>query len=370
MIAAHSELGASSMYRWSACPGSVRLCKGITSKSSSYAEEGTDAHDRSAKALRTNVDAWDVCDDVEMSEAVQVYLDDCREDASPDDVVLIEHRFDLSAVYPGCFGTADFVRWKPSTSTLKVRDYKHGAGIPVEAKGNPQLYYYALGALLSLKFPAEKVDLGVVQPRCNHPDGPVRNEVIDAIDLLDFRGDLIAYAKATEDPNAPLVTGEHCRFCPAAPTCPRLKARTQEVARLEFSAGVPYAPALLKEALDARPAVEAWLKAVDEFAYAEAERGVVILGHKLVAKQARRAWRDGAAPQIELIEGLTALDLHKPREILSPAQVEKIAGKKMYANHFAEFVTKESSGHVLVPESDKRPAIKVSAALEFAAAPL
>lgn len=358
------------MYRWSVCPGSVKASRGKVRKTSAYAEDGIQMHDIGADCLRKNLQAWEHPDvDAEMAEPLQVYLDDCRADAEPDDVVLIEHKFDLSSVYPGCFGTADFVRWKPRIQLLKVRDLKWGAGIPVEVTDNPQLRYYGLGALVSLKFPAARIDLGIVQPRCNHPAGPVRSETIDAIELLDFRGDLIAYAKKTEDPNAPLVTGDHCRFCPAAPTCVALAARTQEVARLEFAGGLStYDPAKLKEALDAMDAVQAWVKSVTEFAYAEAERGVAIPGYKLVAKIPRRAWRSEGEAMVTA-EAINACDLYKPKALVSPAQAQKLLGKQLYEKHMAPFVIAESSGHVLVPESDKRPPVKVSAALEFSEVP-
>ena len=47
----HSKIGASSMYRWSKCPGSVRLCEGIVAPQSKYAEEGTKAHEIAASWL-------------------------------------------------------------------------------------------------------------------------------------------------------------------------------------------------------------------------------------------------------------------------------------------------------------------------------
>jgi len=47
----HSPIGASSMHRWSVCPGSVRLSSNVPSVSSSYADEGTEAHAWLAKVI-------------------------------------------------------------------------------------------------------------------------------------------------------------------------------------------------------------------------------------------------------------------------------------------------------------------------------
>ena len=55
---AHSKIGASSMYRWSKCPGSVRLCEGIKSVSSVYADEGTRAHELAASLLGAQSGHW------------------------------------------------------------------------------------------------------------------------------------------------------------------------------------------------------------------------------------------------------------------------------------------------------------------------
>lgn len=348
------------MYRWSACPGSVRLSEGIPSKSSRFADEGTRAHDLAAQWLTTGI-APDFPDE-EMKEAVQTYVDWVRELYEPGDTLIVEHRFDLSSIHPGCFGTADCVLYKPKQKLLIGADYKHGAGIPVEVMGNPQLYFYSLGALITTKFNPERVQMTIVQPRCNHPDGPIRSHTIDAIELLDFAVDLRDYAKATEDPNATLVAGDHCRFCPASGVCPELSARATAVAQVEFSPALSYDPEKLKLALDSREIVKAWLKAVDEFAYAEAEAGRTPPGYKLVAKRANRKWRsEGEVITFLQDAGVKPDVMYEPRALKSPAQIEKIVDKKV----LAEFTVAESSGHTLVPESDKRPAVKLSAVEEF-----
>lgn len=355
------------MERWSACPGSVRLSRGIENRTTSYAAEGTVAHGLAQLALDPGIppetylgktrsaDGFDFEVTQEMVDAVNVFTEtDPLEDG---DTGYVEHKFDLSHVYDGLYGTADRVVWKPKTALLIVRDFKYGAGVPVDVKDNPQLRYYALGALIDLGLPAKRVRMEVVQPRCPHPDGPIRAEEIDAIELMDFATDLIDYAKATEDENAPLHPGEHCRWCVAAGICPALKARANAFAAQAFGSDAAYDPDDLAAALAEIPILEARIKGVREFAYAEASAGKTIPGWKLVAKRANRKWRDEAVA----ITALTKLGLGEPEiygvpKLVSPATIEKTLGKKN-SKVLEELTVKESSGNTLAVESDPRPAV-------------
>ena len=373
MTAAHSVLGASSMHRWSACPGSVRLIATVPARAGSrYAEEGTDAHAYAAwcldagkrpheshktqKAISDR--AFAITD--ELIEAVAVYYDYAMDAQDDGDKLLIEQRFDLSSVHPGCFGTADAVIWKPAEKLLIVVDYKHGAGIMVSPENNPQLMYYALGALIHSKLPAERVRMAIVQPRGN--GDPIKEWEIDALDLLDFRMELKRYAVATEIRDAPLSPGDHCRFCPAAAVCPAIKDRANALAKQVFAPATAYDPEKLKLALDSREYLKAWLKSLDEFAYAEAEAGRCPPGYKLVDKRATRKWRD-EGDTIEALQKAGMKDdvIFEPRSLKSPTQMEKVVAPAK----LVEYIVKESSGHVLAPESDKRPAIKLAATEVF-----
>jgi hypothetical protein len=377
-MTAHSKLGASSMERWSACPGSVRLCDSLDGTWSVYAQEGTDAHAVAAGVLATGAfplamgreDGSSFYVTGEMKEAVQVYVDHLNNTFERGDVDQVEVRFDLSAVHPGCFGTADHVRWRASQKLLIVTDYKHGAGIPVSPVENPQLMYYGLGALLAAGYPAHRVRLVIVQPRCAIEGEVIREWEIDAIDLVDFKADLRMYALAAEAPDAPLVPGGHCRFCPAAAMCPALVERAQAVAKSEFAVAPVgrYDPAKLAAALDMRETVKAWLSALDEFAYAEALAGKCPPGYKLVDKRATRKWKDETAAATFLELRSVAEAVMWERKLRSPSHLEMLKAIKK-GEMDADFTVKESSGFVLVPESDKRPAVKMlTAQQEFAAA--
>lgn len=408
-MTAHALLSASGMHRWSACPGSVNLTlrlrhEGlVVDRTSSYAAEGSGAHELGEKCLRQGVHAdsylgaymaTESDHPVEVTEemvlAVQYYLDHVRaiEDEPDSCRFFIEQTFDLGLFYPGLFGTADAVVFHIPSRTLHVIDFKYGQGIPVEATNNPQLRYYALGAFVRLqemKMPPpypEKVCMTIVQPRAPHRAGPVRFETVDSMELLSWVDELITAAKATEPADAPLHAGEHCRFCPAAPRCPELLRLAQSSAQLAFAkvdiaqendlTGPTPVKDLtheqLRRALLASRVLEPWLKELHGHAQELLERGQVIEGWKLVQKRATRRWiQDPAltAMSLELL-GLPAAAIFEEPELKSPAQVEKSLPKKRHPE-LSSLITKESSGVVLTHEADPRPAVRM--ALPFQVVP-
>lgn len=367
LLPAHSKIGASSMHRWAVCPGSVQLSAGIESQTSSYAEEGTHAHDVASKILLGQPVTLDM--DSELYDAVSVYVDHVNDlwkqaKKHKKSFKLIEHKFDLSSLHPGLFGTADAVVYDGNTKTLYVRDYKHGAGIPVEAKDNEQLLYYALGAQVSLKVPAVTINIGIIQPRCFHEDGPIRIHSIDAFDMLEFEAFLVDAARATEKKDAPLVPGEHCRFCPAVGICPKLHKNAVELAKKQFTDPANYDPEQLAEVLNRIPELNAFIKGVHAFAYKEACAGRPPPGWKLVAKRATRRWRNEESAAAALADhGLTQDEIFEFK-MKTPPAIEKLLTKE-HKKIITDLVTSESSGLTLAPEGDKREAVKPDAAASF-----
>ena len=373
MSTEHSPIGASSMYRWAACPGSVALSKGLPNTESEYAREGTLAHGIAADCLVNQCDAADHpdCPSDEMAQAIQVYLDECRtwmQEAGEN--WYAECKFDLSSVHPGCFGTADFVAYVRRKKLLVVLDFKYGAGVLVDAVANPQLEYYALGALLQSGHPAARVRMGIVQPRIATPTGGIRYDTQSVVRLLDFRTELKGYAEATEQKDAPLVPGKHCQFCPAAGVCPALHAEAMKAAAHDFAlpqvqeAGIPIDPVMLRQALDSRDLVRAWLTAVDQAAYRLMTSGVKIGGYKLVQKRGTREWKSvtEAGARLEPFGKI----VYTAPELLSVAQVEKVVGKKTFKEQYADLFDTVSSGTTIAPESDSRPEAPCGAAGDFA----
>lgn len=219
----HSKRSASAMERWEACAGSVKLCEGMPSIDSEAAKEGTFAHEKAEESLRGELPAQKFAElPEEMQEAIKVYTrtiidDSCK---SKNTQLFIEHHFDLAEVYPECFGTADGVIWNPDNATLYVYDFKYGKGHFVVVENNPQMLYYALGAVVTLKFPAKWVELVVVQPRCTKKVGAVRRWRVPAMFMLEFEERFIEACERTDLADPPLVPGRYCFWCPAHTKCP------------------------------------------------------------------------------------------------------------------------------------------------------
>lgn len=383
-LPAHSRIGASGMSRWELdhCPGSVRLAAGLSSTSGRAAAEGTVAHHvgewallgKAYKAfLGTTIqqDGFDIEVDkamIEHSTEYKVTVDDLSD---ADTVRHVEHRFHIEKLHASLFGTADTVLWHPSRQHLDVVDLKYGAGHAVEVENNVQLLYYAIGAVMTLGYKPRTIGLHIFQPRCPHADGPHRTMTISIMDLLDFAGYLLASVKATEDPKAAVRAGEWCRYCPAAGVpnkCPAQAQAAQDLAKVAFSV-VHYDPDELAKWLDRLPILEAQVKAVREFAYNEAEAGRPPPRYKLVEKMAREKWGpDATVPALMKAFNLHKEEVQEEPELKSPAQLRKLVpGKndKERAAKLAPFTVKESSGHTLVHEDDKRPPAKLLARDEF-----
>jgi hypothetical protein len=383
---AHATLGASGASRWIACPGSVRLSKGMPNVSSVFAQEGTAAHELADKCLTTGKNAIEFEGDIfeehevdeDMAEAVQVYVDAVRKEAEGGQL-FIEQRFTLEDLNPPVpmFGTADAVIWNATTKTLTVMDLKFGAGVPVKVENSPQLSYYALGAMLALEkshgiFP-ERVKMGIVQPRYRHPDGYVRWFEIDSFTLRSEWADfLIQAAYKTLDDDAPIVPGDHCKFCLAQAKCPRLHEQAVALAQSEFDDGFsPPEPESLSDSqiadiLEKASTFKSWLVSVEAYAKDKMMKGGHIPGRKLVEKRAQRKWVD-EQEAVDLLEqmGLEEDDIYT-RKLISPAQAEgKLGKKKAITEQLATIVSKQSTGYTIAPITDKRPAVVLTVGDEF-----
>lgn len=414
----HASLGASGMHRWGNCPGVLNLVRSTPKDrqrqgSSTYALEGSAAHVLCERALLGGKDAHDYLGqqillddkgkevypvegeeiivhafevDDEMAAAVQVFLDavrgDVRDNGIDPAVMVVEQTYDLGAVTKrdDTWGTADVVLPEPF-GVLRVYDYKHGRGVVVEVEDNDQAKYYGLGALIEYGADFEVVELIICQPRAFHEDGPVRRWQIPVRELLEWGGVLKAKADRTDDPDAPLVPGDWCRFCPVEGSCPALREKVQEEAALAFDAPIampkdlqpvmPDAgdPAAIGRAMAVIPILDSWARAVEGLCQRALESGHEVPGQKLVRKRALRRWDDPGAVERRLRrrKGVKVDDFLEPRKLRSPAQLEKVKaiGKKWVEKH----AVKPEGGLTVAPESDPRTAVKVPR-LEFPQEPL
>ena len=402
----HALLAPSAAERWMTCPGSVVLSEGMVETESGYADEGTRAHAMAEKwligylARRGETPSFKKPEEIEMAKHVKTYIDECLSLNIKGAKIYIEKTV---AIDKDVYGTADFIAWHPDTATLHIRDLKYGAGVPVDVCRNTQLRIYAFAALITMKLPAAVVSIGIVQPRYEHPDGPVRIVDFDVAELIDLHADVAdavaRVASATEakggkgwDDKFLVPSDKGCRWCAASPKCPALKNKAQFLAKQVFSAEpaplstslalttvgltpakLAYDPKALAQALDFLPILEAWIKNTREFAYAEAEKGNEIPDYKLVEKVASRKWKDGiTADQVIRALGCDNNDIWKPAELINIGDAVKLAPGKNAKERDAvlePFVERKSSGHTLVHNSDKREPVRIDAKAAFAELP-
>lgn len=372
------------------CPGSLQGPK-VESKSSEHSAQGTFAHDIAAKCFEQNmpssdflmhkakVDGFDVECDQEMVDGIELYLDAIRDDLKDGDFHWVEMPLleALQTIDPDLGGTADFVRYRPSTKSLRVVDFKYGAGVYVEVEDNTQAKVYALGALLKVGMPVEEIEVVIVQPRYEGAD-PVRVWRFPTSQVLDFVADLQDACEATRKPDAPLAAGAHCQFCPRSKAfdasgkfgCPEQEKHQHAIVAAQFDVALPTDMKLVSDLLASIPIVKARIKAIEEYAYSQAVQGVEVPGYKLVDKQARRQWK--SQDVVVLWAKQNGIDPYGEPPVLSPAQIEaklkELAprGKKKEAGAVLEpMVEKISSGLTLVPDSDNRAPVRVLEATAF-----
>lgn len=367
-----------------ACPASVRLAPPEERKGSVHSAQGTFAHSIAAECLtheaspsdfflkRDTVDGFAVECDMEMVDAVRLYVDEIEADHQEGDEGWIEHEVTeaLKKIDADMGGTADYIRYRAATKSLRVFDFKYGAGVYVEADDNAQLKIYALGAMLAVTAPVSEVEVTIVQPRYEGAQ-PVRSWKFPAAEILDFVADVEEAAAATRAPDSPAAAGSHCSFCPARRTCPELEKKQHALLASQFADLSAVAPEELGKALVSVAQVKDRIKAIEEYAYEAACRGIVIPGFKLVDKRPVRKWKSEG--DVVMWAQEKAIEPWAPRELLSPAQLEKKVAetlprgqKKGAAKVIEHLVEKVSSGFALVAATDDRPPAKVVSVEDFA----
>lgn len=370
-LPAHSPLGASGAERWLECPGSTRLIQSLglaESDEPDYRADGTTAHAGAAYCLSTDLDAWEIVGKifegrpftVEMAEAVQVYLDYCRSFITEDCQVFIEYQVYQPDVHKHFFGTVDFCCINQKTRTLIVVDYKHGEGILVEVKENPQPRYYAFGMLQHPDAAGiENVTLAIVQPRILwHGGGPTRAVDMSSAELAQWVEATLVPGMIRAEADASLMPGKHCRFCPAMLVCPV----TSAAFRASATAGTDPV-AMTDQALDLEygllTAVRMRIAKVDAEALKRALRGSIFKTCKLVQKRADRVYKDGAEARFKAEFGDKA---YSAPALLTPPQMENLGAGA--AALVKEWAYKPDTGFTLAPMTDGRTQVTVQPSSE------
>lgn len=233
----HARLSASGAKRWIECPRSVKLEECFPEVDTEFSVEGTRAHALAEHFLNlynkegsrpTLADLETHPDDKEpvpadMRNAVMKYLNyifriiDELSETHKDVMMFCEVKVDFSEYVPEGFGTCDCCII--AGNILHIIDYKHGRGVEVECKGNPQPRLYALGALneFTWMYPIKHIHTHIVQPRIGNYD----SEYFD-IDFIRNWGEMVikpAAELAWNDKGEFKPSEEACKFCKAKHVC-------------------------------------------------------------------------------------------------------------------------------------------------------
>ena len=384
----HALLGPSNAYQWAACPPSARLSEGLPDTGSEAAKEGTLAHELAELKLRNYFHSVDfgkrklaaavkklkenpLWDD-EMMGYTDDYMDYVKAAAlsfPAEPTVAIEKKVDISEYVPECFGTADCLLI--GSGIIHVIDFKYGKSPSgrVEAENNLQMQLYALGAWTASRmfYRVDRVRMSIVQPRL--PDGITEWEIpleklLETGEWIRERAQLAWKGEGEYHPDE-----KTCRFCRAKGRC---RARAEKNLELAFAPAKGKLPPLISneemgEYLLQGQDVAKWLSDLQDCALQECLAGRDVPGWKAVEGRSTRKWTDMDAAFGRLIEsGINAAILWE-RKPVTLAQIEKIVGKKDFAECVGEYVVKEPGKPALVQESDNRPAItsRVAAAEAF-----
>jgi hypothetical protein len=370
---AHAVLSASASHRWLTCTPSVRLEEQFPESTSTFAEEGTLAHEiaelklrkyftepMSQKAFNTRLNKMKKHElyQEEMLKHTDTYLEYLQGislSLSSSPYVAVEKRIDYSTYAPEGFGTVDCLII--GGDTLYVTDFKYGKGVPVSAEDNSQMKLYALGAYLEYCFlyPISQIHLAIIQPRLNS----ISEFTLGLADLLAWGEEIKPIAQKAFNGEGEHVPGEHCKFCRAKAQC---RARAEQFSALaDFVSLKP--PLLTNEEvgqmIEKGQHVEEWIKSLKEYALAECLKGNDIAGWKAVEGRGSRSYVDQDQAFAHLKQNGVDEALLFERVPLTVAKIEKVLKKAEFTNLLVEpgHVVKSTGKPTLAPITDKRQAI-------------
>jgi hypothetical protein len=371
----HAILSASSAARWIRCPPSARLCESIPDTVSTFAAEGTLAHEICEvklnafitpipkRTVNTKLDKLKKSElyAPEMDGYTDTYIDYIKKMAlsfPTKAIVSAEKQVDFSNYAPEGFGTSDCLI--VHGDDLYVIDFKYGKGVMVPAEDNPQMKLYALGAinLYGMFYPIKNIHLSIIQPRLDN----ISEWCISIDDLVNWGKKVKEIAKLAYVGEGEMESGEHCKFCKIKATCHKRAEDNLALAKYQFAKPTPIAkenePTLsdteVGDILVKAQQLKKWVKDLEDYALNALLNDKEIQGWKAVEGRGSRNWTSDTDAIIQRLGSLNyPSDIAYERKTLSVAQLEKIIGTTDFTN-FSDLYEKTKGKPTLVPMSDKR----------------
>jgi len=358
----HSKIvGGSTAKRVMNCPGSVALVQKMPPQpSNKYADEGTLLHNVIAEIVMSDESPESFLGTTYNDQVLTLDLIDNKLvpalaaldqiDPNKEMEIEAETRVGFGDLLPGVFGSTDLIGRIGNRAI--VLDWKFGDGVSVEVEENPQLMFYAAAAMRTEEAKwafdgVDEIEMVIVQPP------QVKRWVTTPARIAQFEKDLVKAVKLAQQPNAELKVGDHCRWCAAKPICPQMTGAVDRALKTQVEAiDVQTLGAYLANA----DILEDWIKDLRALAHQILDSGAPVPGYKLVAKRGTRQWTE-EKDVVHWLDGkgLEPTEIYS-KELLSPAQMEKVL-KKRKLTLPDDLVVSVSSGTTLAVESDPRPAV-------------
>ena len=296
-----------------------------------------------------------------------------------------EVKVDFSDYVPEGFGTCDSIII--GNNMLYITDYKHGKGYDVPAENNSQMRLYALGALkqYGMFYEINTVCMTIIQPRiCDEP----KTETITSDELRAWGEQIKGIAqKAFTGEGAEFHDGPWCKnyYCKGRAVC---RHRAENMMALEDFKDLPVDGLLTeKEKADRDAAMNAgfvlspvltdadvgdllirgerlvsWYNELQDYALSAILSGKDIPGWKAVAGRSVRAFDDADKALEDIMAAGYEETMLYERKQKSLAELEKMIGKKKFAEIVGSHITKPQGKPTLAPISDSREPYNSAAA--------
>lgn len=374
---AHALLSASGAHRWLECTPSARLEEAFPESASSYAAEGTLAHEVAANCALywteqiTEAEYENTLNKLKQNDLYTAdMLEDCinyaklicdkwnkLKEKCPDATVMIEAQIKYAEWAPEGFGTADCLIL--ADGFLEVIDFKYGKGKRVDALGNPQMRMYTLGAYSTygLVFNVEHITMTIYQPRLS---GVMCDDEITIAELLKWGEEYVKprAALAFEGKGNFCPSSEVCKFCKAKQVC---RARANENLKQFDEAPdiLCLTPDEAGQILEKADDIKAWLTDLENLVQSTLLEGQPVKGWKIVEGRSNRRYADETKVAAAMkAAGYNDAVIYKPKELITLTQMEKDFGKKNIATILDGLIIKPAGKPTLAPETDKRPEFK------------
>lgn len=337
------------MPRVMACNGSYMLEKAFPDTSGDAAQEGTAAHTLAAWDLNgkgpasqyagMEVDGVPVTE--EMAEHVGTYVEYCRDVTAGSSQVLIEQQQGMTHDSIELNGTPDYIVY--NDKVIHVIDLKYGFGW-VEPIENWQLITYAVLVWLSFGgvWMPKTVRLTIVQPRANHPGGPVRHWEFDGHLLRNYYNNICNGIECAAQIGAETRSGKHCRYCKAILDCQTNRQTSgQCLDVIDKARMMPTdAPGVAVEMSRIETAIERLthrLTALEAHGIALVQGGQPVPGYECKQSYGRAGWTvDVIAAGDEM-----GVDLRAPEKPVTPAQA---VSRKLMPERMVKMISARKPG--------------------------